>query len=123
MPIDAYKLSQLAQEWDPTPFLQATEGGAMDMFGSAASPMQAGNAMQTGAPYASIFKPQTPGAMPGGSPLPPQMMQQFMPQQQPVHPAPASAPRQPGMIQFPGTTLPEGLKPVPSLAQLLKGGV
>lgn len=126
--VDPYKLSQLAQEWDPTPFLQATEGagGAMDMFGSAASPTS-GVQPQQGMDFASILgmQPggQAPGAMPaaGIGPLPAGMMQQFMQPPQVGHPAPAAAPHPAGMIQMPGVQMPRASQPVPSLAQLLSG--
>ena len=130
--IDPYKLSRLAQEWDPTPFLQATEGagGAMDMSGSAASPAGAVQPQQ-GMDMASIFgmAPQgapapnpVAGAPKGGmAPLPQGMMQQFTQPLPMAHPAPAVAPHPAGMIQMPGVEIPRGLKPVPSLAQILSG--
>ena len=125
--VDPYKLSQLAQEWDPTPFLQATQGagGAMDMFGSAASPTS-GVQPQQGMDFASILGMQPQGGAPsapapGMGPLPPQMMQQFMQPPPAGHPAPAAAPKQAGMINLQSPALPRAAQPVPTLAQLLSG--
>lgn len=123
--VDPYKLSQLAQEWDPTPFLQATQGagGAMDMTGSAAVPT--GPQPMQGMDFASILGMQPPGMTPGGSPgmmpLPPAMMQQFMQQPPAGHPAPAVAPKQAGMINLQSPAIPRAAAPVPSLQQILSG--
>lgn len=122
--IDPQKLASLAAEWDPTPFMEALNqpgaGGAMDMSGSAASPL--GPQPQAGMGYGSIFADAPQGAAPGGAPIPAAGMQQLMgmmhPQQPKIQAPPPVMPRQGPPIQR--VPMPQ-IDRIPTLAQILKG--
>ena len=111
-------LAQLAKEVDPTPFLKATEpGGAMDMSGSAASPM--GMDPATGMGPGSIFAGAQQGAP--TSPLPPGFAGMLNPQQpqKDMRPAPPM-PVQGKMPNMPPPVATPQINRVPTLAELLK---
>lgn len=126
--INPEKFEWLVRNVDPAPFFQAINqpggmeaapGGAMDMTGSAASPT--GAQPQQGMDFNSVFGEGTPQAGGAGQAgMANAGMQMTQPQQQKA-PPPAAAPRNPGMIDFPSAAVPRGNKPVPTLAELLRG--
>ena len=125
MPLDMTKLNLIAQEWDPTPFLKASEQALAMQQLPTTQPDLAGQApggmpgMSAPSDWSALAME---GSAPGGNPmaaLPPGMLQAASQQpQQQVARAPAAAPRKGPQMQFPG--LPQ-IGKVPSLKDLLGG--
>lgn len=104
MPIDMTKLNEIAQEWDPTPFLKAIEQAAMQP-----APMA-----QAGGDFASMMGQSPAGMQPGAMPMP-----QQPPQPPTVGPVGATPPPQQAAITPPRTQAQ--VDRIPSLKDILGG--
>jgi hypothetical protein len=127
MGINPEKFEWLVRNVDPAPVWQAINTPQPQMQpqaqGAPYAEMLEGEAwgagLTPGSPDLRAMQQNVAGQKPvagGGAMMPP-------PQQKPqqVAPAPSVAPRAGGMVDFPSAAVPRGSKPVPTLAELLRG--
>lgn len=119
MPINMTKLNMIAQEWDPTPFLEAIEQASAMPLGD---PQQGGAMdMGAGADFASVMggAPQPQGKMPGTG-INPAALQMMQPKQAASPQAPAVAPNAPRQVNIRPPEMPQ-IGRIPSLKDILGG--
>jgi len=116
MQINPEKLSALAAEWDPTPFVQAMETASAMPVGAAVPPVDQGDFSWVG----NATPPGQPKVPQIGAPAQQQAAMGLMQQPKPgMAPPPGAMPQGPGpAVQYPG--LPK-IGQVPSLGQILAG--